>query len=285
MRDTTRLSTMRAARLTAAAALIIQAAAVLGAQTAYPPDIQRIKDRGEFIVAMTATDQPPFYYVNAKNELVGQDVDIAKAIADSLQVKVSFNRDAKSFGDLIPVVASGKADAAISKLSRTMARAQVVLFTDPYITFRQALVLNRLELAKLASTTEDVSAFVKNLTGKIGVIEGSSYVNYAVQNFPHATVTPFKSWDEAVEAVFKGDIIAAYRDEMEIKKIIRSRPDASLKVKTVVLKDTRDDIAIAVAPQDAHLLYYLNLVLANLNLGLNADSLLDKYSDIFGKTK
>jgi polar amino acid transport system substrate-binding protein len=116
-----------------------------GAQSQYPPDIQRIKERGEFVVAMTATDQPPFYYTNSKGAFAGLDVDVATAIATSLGVKVTFNRDAKSFGDLIPIISSGKADAAISKLSRTAARAQLVAFSNPYITFRQALILNRLE--------------------------------------------------------------------------------------------------------------------------------------------
>jgi polar amino acid transport system substrate-binding protein len=285
MTDTTRFSVPPHARLMFGLLALILGAAPLFSQTAYPPDIQKIKDRGELIVAMTATDQPPFYYVNSKNELAGLDVDISKYIADSLGVKVSFNREAKGFGDLIPIVAGGTADAAVSKLSRTTARAQLVSFTDPYITFRQALILNRLELAKRASTSEEVSAFIQNFSGKIGVIENSSYVNYARVNFPKATVVQYKTWDEIVNAVFAGEILAAYRDEMEIKKIIRSRPDASLKVKTVVLKDTRDDIAIAVAWENSHLLYYLNLILANMDLGLTADSLLDRYPDIFQKAQ
>jgi polar amino acid transport system substrate-binding protein len=285
MTETTRVPVSRPSRLMLTAAVVLLSAAHLPAQTAYPPDIQRIKDRGEFIVAMTATDQPPFYYVNAKKELAGLDVDISKSIAESLGVKVVFNRDAKSFGDLIPIVASGKADAAISKLSRTTARAQIVAFTDPYITFRQALILNRLELAKRASSSDDVSVFVQNFTGKLGVIADSSYVNYARVNFPNAMIVQYKTWDEIVNAVFNGEILAAYRDEMEIKKIIRGRPDASLKVKTVVLKDTRDDIAIAVAWENTHEAYYLNLLLANMNLGLSADSLLDRYPDIFQKAQ
>lgn len=267
----------------AAAVLLLVSAALLSGQQSYPPDIQRIKDRGEFVVAMTATDQPPFYYLNAQKQLAGLDVDIATSIAASLGVTVRFNRDAKSFGDLVPIVAEGKADAAISKLSRTAARAQTVAFTDPYVTFRQALILNRLELARRASTSEDVAVFVQGFTGKIGVIADSSYVNYARVNFPSAMVVQYKTWGEIVNDVFEGKILAAYRDEMEIKKIIRSRPDASLKVKTVVLKDTRDDIAIAVAWQNTHLLYFLNLALANMNLDLSADIILDRYPDIFQK--
>ncbi|WP_455381908.1 substrate-binding periplasmic protein, partial [Salinispira pacifica] len=155
-------------------------------------------------------------------------------------------------------------------------------FSNPYIVFHQALILNRLELARKAPTTDDVVDFIKNFTGKIGVIAGSSYVAYAKNNFPHATIEQFPTWEKIVDAVFDGSILAGYRDEMEIKKIIRSRADSSLKVKTVVLKDTEDNIAIAVAPQNTHLLYWINLLLDSLNLDLNADKLLDRYPDIFG---
>jgi len=256
-------------------------AETLFSQSAYPPDIQRIKDRGTFIVAMTAADQPPFFYQNSEGQLAGLDVDISKAIAEGLGVKLAFNREAASFDGLIPIVASGEADAAVSKLSRTLSRAQRISFSRPYIVFHQALILNRLELAKKAPTTDDVIDFIKNFTGKVGVIEGSSYVAYAKNNFPHATVVQFPTWDKVVDAVFDGSILAGYRDEMEIKKIIRSRADASLKVKTVVLKDTEDSIAIAVAPANTHLLYWINLLLDSLNLDLNADKLLERYPDIF----
>jgi len=251
---------VRAAELAACvAALCLAAGSGLWAQSLHPPDIQRIKDRGVFVVAMTAADQPPFYYRSGQGEMKGLDVDIARSIAESLKVDLEFNRSARSFNDLIPIVAAGEADIALSKLSRTTARAQIVAFTDPYITFHQALIFNRLELAKKAPTNEDVVRFIKNMTGKIGVIAKSSYVAYARKNFPNAVVVEFPTWDDIVDAVFAGEILAGYRDEMEIKKIIRGRPDASLKVKTVVLKDTRDDIAAAVAWGNTHLRYYLNL--------------------------
>ena len=47
----------------------------------------------------------------------------------------------------------------------------------------------------------------------------------------------FKSWDETVVAVFVGDVLAVYRDELEVQKINQSRKDASLTLKTVIYKD------------------------------------------------
>jgi polar amino acid transport system substrate-binding protein len=245
------------------------------------PDIQRIKNRGVLIVALHSVDQPPFFFIDKKNELAGLDIEISKGIASGLGVKVEFNRKAKSFNDLIDIVDRGEADLVISKLSRTLSRAQIINFSTPYITFRQALILNRLELAKKAPSNEDIVPFIKDFTGKIGVITNSSYVNYAKKNFPRATIVELPTWDDVVSAVFSGEILAGYRDEMEIKKIIKGRSDASLKVKSIIIKDVTDPIAIGIAPRDAQLLVWVNLYLENLNLNLDAEKLLDRYPEIF----
>jgi polar amino acid transport system substrate-binding protein len=115
------------------------------------PDIKAILDRGELIVAMTAADQPPFYYVGSDGQLAGLDVTLARDIAARLGVKASFNRSPKSFNEVVELVAQGGADVAISKLSRTLVRAQMVRFTKPYVTFRHAMLFNRLRLAQHTS--------------------------------------------------------------------------------------------------------------------------------------
>src|SRR5439155_17481700 len=91
------------------------------------PDIARIVARGELIVAMLGVDTPPFFY-EKNGELVGVEVDLAKAIAKELGVQVRFNRTAKSFNGVVDIVARGEADMALSKLSRTLARTQVISF-------------------------------------------------------------------------------------------------------------------------------------------------------------
>ena len=249
------------------------------------PDIQKIISRKKLIVAIHSVDQPPFFFVNKKGDLAGLDIDIAKGIAEGLGVKLEFNRNAKSFNDLVDIVDRGEADMAISKLSRTLRRAQVINYSTPYIVFRQALILNRLELAKKAPSNEDIAPFIKDFTGKIGVIANSSYVSYAKKNFPRATIVELPTWDDIVEAVFDGQILAGYRDEMEIKKIIKGRSDASLKVKSVIIKDVTDPIAIAVSRRDTQLLYWINLYLESINLNLDAEKLLNKYPEIFEQNK
>ena len=238
------------------------------------PEFQNIAKRGKLIVAIHSVDQPPFFFVDKNNELVGFDIELAKGMASELGVKAEFNRNAQGFNDLVDIVDRGEADMAISKLSRTLTRSRVIKYSTPYIIFRQALVVNRLGLVKKAPSSEDIPPFIKDFTGRLGVIASSSYVNYAKKNFPRATIVELPTWNDVVEAVFSGDILAGYRDELEIKKIIKSRNDASLKVNSIIIKDEVDPIAIAINRNNDQLLFWVNLYLETLNISNKCRSII-----------
>jgi polar amino acid transport system substrate-binding protein len=242
----------------------------------WAPDIKAILDRGELIVAMTEGDQPPFYYVGPDGQLAGLDATLARDIASRLGVKVSFNRSPKSFNEVVELVAQGGADVAISKLSRTLIRAQMVRFTKPYVTFRHAMLFNRLRLAQ-HTPEEALPQLLRGLKGNVGVISQSSYEGFLSQYFPSATAVPFKSWDEAVAAVFAGKVLAVYRDELEIQKINQSRKDASLTLKTVVYKDMKDYIAMAVAWNRPHLAAWLDIYLDSFATDQRATDIIRTY--------
>jgi ABC-type amino acid transport substrate-binding protein len=209
---------------------------------------------------MTAGDHPPFYYVQSDGQLAGLDVMLAHDIASQLGVKVRFNRSSKTFNEVVELVAQGGADVGISKLSRTLTRAQMVRFTKPYVTFCHAMLLHRLRLAQYTSD-ESLPKFLRDLKGDVGVIAQSSYEGFLGQYFRGATAVPFRTWDEAVAAVFAGKVLAIYRDELEIQKINQSHQDASLTLKTIIYKDMKDYIAIAVAWDRPHLAAWLDVYL------------------------
>ena len=244
------------------------------------PGIQLIKDKGKLVVAMVNADHPPFFMVNEKGELYGLDVKLGKDIAQELDVKVEFNRKAKTFDEVIAMVVRKEADVAISKLSKTLKRSEKVLFTTPYIVLRRGLLINRLKMAQTGDDGDPIE-FITNLRGDIGVIAASSYVDFARCMFPKASIKEFGTWEDVISALEKGSILAAFRDELEIKKIIRARPGISLKVQTVVFKDTKDPIAMAVSWDNPFLLYWLNEYLETRNFDLDADKLLSEYSGIF----
>jgi polar amino acid transport system substrate-binding protein len=243
-----------------------------------PPDMNAILKRKQLVVAMTTTDQPPFYFINKAGELVGFDVDIAKAMGKELNVGLVFNREAKSFNEVVSLVASGKADLAISKLSRTLDRARYVRFSTPYIILHQGLLINRVQLAQRTSE-EESKTYIRGLVGKIGVIQKSSYVNYAKENFPKAQVVEFPTWNETIEAVTSGKILAAYRDELEIRKVFDSLPNSAIALKPMYFTDLTDPIAIAVGYKNTQLLSWVNTFLEMKSYHATSKELIAQYKD------
>ncbi|MCF3577135.1 peptidoglycan-binding protein [Planktothrix agardhii] len=211
------------------------------------------------------------------------DIKIAQDLATALGVSLKIDRTAKTFNDVVDIVNSQKADLGISKLSQTLARAKMVSFSRPYLTLRHGLLINRLQLAK-ASKGKDMVDFLKNFEGKIGVIQGSSYVGFTKEKFPQAKIVEFTTWEDVIKAAINGDVLAAYRDELEVKKIILNQPNIALNFKTVALSDSYDPIAIALPWSSGHLLQFVNLYLDLNKINYTVDSLIEEYSHIFGKT-
>lgn len=237
------------------------------------PDIARIVNRGELIVALVAMDTPPFFYVK-NNELVGLEIDLAKDIAKELNVAVRFDRTAKSFNEVVDIVSRQEADLGISKLSSTLARAQKVHFSTPYLTLNHGFILNRVRFAEYARD-RTLPVAIRQFKGSIGMIAKSSWTDYAKRYFPNAEIKEYASWAEVLKAVEKGEIMAAYRDEFEVKRVLRADPTASLTLRTVTFKDLDDALAIAVGLTDDALLDYVNLYLNQSNKKLTIDKVLN----------
>jgi ABC-type amino acid transport substrate-binding protein len=248
-----------------------------------PPDIRRIKERGKLTVAMFHQDRPPFFYNNEKGQFVGIDVNLSKDIARSLGVEVEFNRTAKTFDEVVDKVITGQADLAISKLSVTLSRAQRTRYTQPYIVFQQALLVNRLKLAELEAVgpNSDALEIIINSNGKIGVRTATSYVEYARSLFPNAEIVNFDSIKGLMTAVQQGELLAAFYDEHELRAATDNEPELSVYAKLFVLKDRVDPIAIAVAPKDEQLLAWLNIYLDNMKKDPAIDEIVREYGGGF----
>lgn len=237
-------------------------------------EIARIVERGELVVAMLDVDTPPFFYTR-NGQLVGLEVDMATAVANELKVKVRFDRQARTFNEVTEMVARGGADLGISKLSRTLARAQTVSFSNSYLTLKHALLINRVRYAELARK-RDLPDVIRNFNGSIGVIVKSSFADYARRNFPKARLVEYPGWHDVVKAVTRGDVDAAYRDEFEVKRLLQSDPAAPIVLRTVTLNDLEDTLGIAVNIAEPTLLAFVNQYLAQRTEKLDIRKVLDQ---------
>lgn len=254
-----------------------------GVQEEYPPDIQKIIDRGKIIVGLYYKDKPPFIMTNNEGELYGLDITLARDIARRLGVGVEFNRDATSYTQLHQIACYGKTnkenpvDVVISKFSRTYERAKKVRYTQPYLTFRQALIINKVAAAK-NKIDEYPMDFLRTARVKVGVREKTSYVEYAREMFKNADIVEGK-WENIVKMVVDGKVTAVIRDEYEIMKLIKKNPELAIKVSVYILKDRKDHIAMAVPCTSTNLLAWLDMYLDSRQEILNARDIIRIYPE------
>ena len=139
--------------------------------------VKAIKDKGKLVLA-TSADYPPYEWhllKDGKDEIVGFDIEIAKAIADEMGVELEIKD--LDFDGIIPSIASGQADIGIAGLSATPEREEAVNFSAPYFTNEQ-VVLVRKEDAEKYKKMEDFAGKV------VGAQTGSIQEETVRENFP-----------------------------------------------------------------------------------------------------
>lgn len=94
---------------------------------------------GQLIMATNAAFEPYEYIEN--NEIVGADVDIAKAICDMLGYELVI--EDMEFDAVINAVQSGKADFGMSGMTVTEERLKNIDFTIPYTTATQVIIVRK----------------------------------------------------------------------------------------------------------------------------------------------
>jgi polar amino acid transport system substrate-binding protein len=223
--------------------------------------VHRILTRKKIVVALIDTDYPPLFVSDKTGRLSGHDIDLVHHLASELGVDAVFNRQARSFEDVIDLVSKGEADIGIGT-SITLPRAKKVLFSHPYMMLKMALFINRLKRieAGIASELQDLAA-IRQTSQAIGLLTGSAYKAYAQQTFPKATLTEYRSLTDLIIAVEQGTLLAAVRNDLTAKRYLHRHPAALLKLQLFVDEGTRDPIAFAVRPDSPHLLSWLNTLL------------------------
>lgn len=100
------------------------------------------KDK-KVLVMGTSADYPPFEYIKTKtsDEIIGFDVDLAKAIAGKLGYKVQV-KDI-DFSGLIQALKSGQVDFVLAGMTPTEKRKKSVDFSDIYYTAQDMIVTKK----------------------------------------------------------------------------------------------------------------------------------------------
>ncbi len=231
------------------------------------PDIQKIITRGKLIVAICSQDYPPFFFHNSKYELEGFDIELAKEIAESLNVKLEFNSNAHSFNDVVKEVENDNADVGLSALSATLARGLEVSLSHPYLKVNKVLVINRVLDLKL----ETNESLVKKDQLKFAVIKNSAYETFLKKRFytiskyadPNRVVL-YNTSEEAMKDLMDGKIYALFTDEIKANFLLKKLRSANIYTKKLIIEGQTDPMSIAINWKNQNLRNWINLVVSNI---------------------
>ena len=199
---------------------------------------------GGTLIMGTNAEFPPYeYYEN--NEIVGIDVDIAKAIADKLGMELQV--EDMAFDAIIPAVTSGKADFGAAGMTVTEERLQSVEFTDTYANSNQvAIVQNESEIAG----SED-------LKGKIIGVQLGTTGDALATEIEGATVERYNKGLEAVQSLKQGKIDAVVIDQATAEAFAKNTDG----IKILDEKMSEEEYAIALKKGNTEPVSYTHLTL------------------------
>lgn len=240
------------------------------------PDIQRVLDAGELRVAVLGRDFPPMVLTGSGGELSGFDVRLARDLAARIGVSAVFIRNRGTFDDVIDTVAAGQADIGVSFLSRTVQRAERVLFSKPYAVQNVIVMVNRrsaVEFGGECPTEKEILAHAQT-PGRIGVVGRTAYEAEALRAVPDENLVRFDDFPSMEEAVAAGSIDMAYQGELSARQFLHEDPSKRIMIRICPAGFERDHIAIAVRPDAPNLVRLVNIWLDNREMLLNAEDII-----------
>lgn len=224
-----------------------------------------IQEKGQIVMATTA-DYPPYEWhliKDGKDEVVGFEVDIAKAIADELGVELVIKD--MDFEGLIPALSTGKVDMVLAGMNPTPKRAESVDFTDIYISQNDVVLIRKEDADKF--TTKESLKDAKWATQKSTIQE-----DFLKEEFADNYLQSVGKWGTAilslntkkVDAILMVDNVAnRYASENE-----------KLMVADFDIESTPNEAAIAVAKNNEEFLDTLNGILDEMKESGEIDQLI-----------
>ena len=189
----------------------------------------------------------PFGFRNEDNELIGFDIDLAKEIAERLDIEFEFK--AIDWNNKEEELESGKIDIIWSGFNITPERKEYVIYSKPYMINRQVILVPK------GGTKNIVSA--EDLAGKIvGTQLGApsdEYINrgdHHLRNIFGKLIT-YDNYKHAFKALENGEVEAIICDELVVRYEMNRHPNKFEMIEATVGPVT--EIGIGFRKEDTEL--------------------------------
>jgi polar amino acid transport system substrate-binding protein len=166
-------------------------AAAVAAPAASARTLDEIMASKKLIVGINPT-LPPLGVFNAKNEIDGVDVEIARAIAAKMGLTLEIVQVGSP--DRIPFVSSGKIDMVMGAMTWTAERAKAIDFTVPVYTEVLGVLTTAAKPWKEWKELDDPKV-------RLVQVRGTTPVKFIAENLPKAQVLLLDNYPDAVRAI------------------------------------------------------------------------------------
>ena len=208
-----------------------------------------IKD-GVLTVATEGT-YAPFTFYNDKNELVGYDVDIARAVAQKLNLKVEFLT--APWDAMLAAFDSGKADAVFNQVSITDERKKKYEFSEPYTVTYGAIIVKK--------DNNSIKSF-NDLKGKKNADSATSNWAKVAASYGAQNVT-VDSFAKSMELLIAGRVDTVIRTNVVFYDFLKERPNAPVKI--AATGTDKDYAGVAIQKGNTELKEQINKALDELS--------------------
>ena len=167
--------------------------------------LSTILKKGEIVIGTTGT-QPPYSMKAKSGELIGYEIDLAKALAKNMGVKLKLVE--MPFSNLLAALKTGKIDAVMSGMTMTPERNLEVLFAGPYSLSGKAILTTSKLIGEISSAATDSSKKFRIVS-----LKGSTSVDFVKSNMPRQELILVDNYNSGVEMVLTGKADALIADK------------------------------------------------------------------------
>lgn len=212
--------------------------------------IQRIRNRGNLMIAGVLFDYQPFGYLDAQGEITGFEVELIRAIAEQWAIDVQFVPVTPS--TRIQSLVAGQVDLVVAALPHSATAETLIDFSQSYFTDTPALLVR-------SDTPVELSALAGKTIAAIQGDEATAPLQTALATATTTvTIMPFQEYAPAVLALKAGQAGALLADSAYLTRVGNALP-----IDNVLLPlPAAQAFGIGVAQGDA---YFRNLLDAALS--------------------
>ena len=218
------------------------------------PGLARIVSNKTLRVGMSGS-QPPLNFKSKSGEMMGLEVDLARALAGLMGVKLEIVN--VPFADLLSGLAQDRYDIVLSGMTMTPERSMRAAFVGPYFLSGISILTRSSTLAQIEKADD-----LDRPDLKLAVLDGSTSEQFAHNALPKAKLVATRDYDEGVKLLLANKVNAFMADREVVMLTAFLHPKEGLATLREPL--TVEPIAIAAPAGDPLLHTYLDNALGAL---------------------